>query len=93
MRPASAERQQAEECLEREGWISVKISEVHMALNSIEYHAVAKWCEDHLGPGRLEPGDNWLDGNDVWYSFDWYGFRRFHFKYSKHATMFTLRWT
>ena len=51
-----------------------------------------KWCENTFGPGRVEPGANWLDDNDVWYSFSWYGYWTFHFKREKDATAFALRW-
>lgn len=92
MRPASAERRQAEECLEREGWTSVKIPKNLMMAEPNQYHIMIKWCEDNIGAGRLEPGPKWLDDEDVWYSFGWFGYWTFHFKYDKDATAFALRW-
>lgn len=93
MRPAPAERQQCEQILEDEGWTSVKVVK---PLKNPEptYYEMLKWCDDTLGVGRVEPSQsNWLDDHDVWYSFTWYGFFRFHFKHSKDAVAFTLRWT
>lgn len=93
MRTAPAERQQAEQVLQDEGWTSVKILKNLMRVEPSLYQAMAKWCEDHIGSGRLEPGHNWLDEEDVWYSFTWYGYWTFHFKHAKDATAFALRWT
>ena len=92
MRIAPAERRQAEEVLEREGWTVVKISKDLKILEPTQYLTMVHWCEDNVGAGRLEPGHKWLDNIDVWYSFTWYGFWSFHFKHSKDATAFTLRW-
>lgn len=94
MRSAPAERQQAEQVLKSEGWAVVKIPKDFMRAE--RYHSPAimmKWCEDTVGPGRVEPGSNWLDDNDVWYMYTWYGHWSFHFKHEKDATAFTLRWT
>ena len=92
VRPASAERQQAEETLADNGWTSVTISKNFMQAVPTQYYEMSKWCEDNIGPGRMEPGTI-IDSEDVWYSYGWYGFQRFHFRYSKDATIFTLRWS
>lgn len=91
MRTAPAERQRCEQILEEQGWTSIKVTKPEIE-PAIPHYKMLKWCDDNLGPGRVEPGHNWLDGQDVWYSFTWYGFYRFHFKHSKDATAFTLRW-
>ena len=92
MRTAPAERQQAEQVLHDEGWIVVKIAKNLMRVEPTEYLNMAHWCEQYIGSGRLEPGHNWLDDEDVWYSFTWYGYWSFHFKHERDAVAFTLRW-
>ena len=91
MRAAPAERQQAERQLLNEGWSLVRIPKVN-GDNTWLYHNAMKWCEDTVGSGRPEPGYNWLDDQDVWYAFNWFGYYSFHFKYAEDATAFTLRW-
>lgn len=59
---------------------------------SIGAQPMLTWCERTLGSGRVEPGHNWLDDQDVWYMFSWYGYLSFHFKHHKDAVAFTLRW-
>ena len=92
MRPAPAERKQAEQVLQDEGWLSINIPKDFTRAEPGQYHEMCKWCEDNIGAGRLEPGHHWLDDHDVWYSFTWYGFWSFHFKHSKDIAAFTLRW-
>ena len=92
MRIAPAERQAAEIVLRKEGWTVVNIPKNLMRVEPSRYHIMIKWCEDTVGLGRMEPGPNWLDSEDVWYSFGWYGYWTFHFKHSKDATAFALRW-
>lgn len=92
MRTAPVERQQAEQVLQDEGWASVRIPKNLMRVEPTKYLSMVHWCEDNIGSGRLEPGPNWLDDQDVWYSFTWYGYWTFHFKRSKDATAFSLRW-
>lgn len=93
MRVAPAERQHAEHVLQDEGWTLIKIPKNLMKAEPTEYLTMVHWCEDNIGDGRLEPGHHWLDDNDVWYSFTWYGYWSFHFKYAKDATAFSLRWS
>jgi len=88
MRAAPAERHMAEHQLLNQGWQAVRIPKVQPR----SYYSMMKWCEDTLGPGRPEPGHNWLDGEDVWYTFSWFGYYNFHFKNERDATMFILRW-
>ena len=92
MRTAPAERQLCELILRDQGWTTVKIPKNLMLAEPNQYHIMIKWCEDNIGPGRLEPGPKWLDDEDVWYSFGWYGYWSFHFKHSKDATAFSLKW-
>ena len=92
MRTAPAERQQAEQVLRDEGWTVVKISKNLMRVEPTEYLNMANWCEQYIGSGRLEPGHKWLDDQDVWYSFTWYGYWSFHFKHEQDAVAFSLRW-
>ena len=92
MRAAPRERQQAEQILGSEGWTVVKIPKNLMRADLSSPTSMMKWCEDAVGPGRVEPGSGWLDDNDVWYMFTWYGHWSFHFKHDKDATAFTLRW-
>ena len=92
MRPAPAERQAAEQVLKDEGWTVVKIPKDLMQVEVDKYITMLKWCEDTIGSGRVEPGNGWLDGIDVWYTFTWYGSWSFHFKHTKDATAFALRW-
>lgn len=89
---APVERKKAEEILEQEGWTHVSIPKNLMRVEPTEYHTMAHWCKNNIGNGRIEPGHNWLDGEDVWYSFTWYGYWTFHFKHNKDATAFALRW-
>ena len=93
MRTAPAERQQAEQVLQDEGWTSVKILKNLMRVEHSQYHIMIKWCEDTVGSGRMEPGPNWLDSEDAWYSFGWFGYWTFHFKREQDATAFALRWS
>jgi hypothetical protein len=93
MRTAPAQRQAAEIILSKEGWTVVKISKDLMVVAQPNKMAnLTKWCEDHLGPGRIEPGHQWLDGHDVWYAFSWFGYWSFHFKNNRDATAFAMRW-
>ena len=92
MRPAAAERIQAEQVLDSEGWTVVKIDKGGRDMDPTAHISMLAWCEKTIGPGRVEPGDNWLDGEDVWYGFTWYGYWNFYFKNERDATMFTLRW-
>lgn len=92
MRPAPLERHEAERVLENEGWSVVNIPKDRQQELAFQFADLFNWCEDHIGPGRVEPGSNWLDGYDVWYSFAWYGYWTFHFKREKDATAFALRW-
>ena len=92
MRPSAAKRHQAEEVLYREGWTVVKINKGGRDMDPSAHISMLAWCEKTIGLGRVEPGDNWLDDDDVWYSFTWYGFWSFHFKHTKDATAFSLRW-
>ena len=93
MRIAPAERKQAEEVLQDEGWTLVKIPKPPIShTQGIAHIPMVRWCEVNIGAGRIEPGHNWLDDNDVWYAFSWYGYQHFYFKHSADATAFTLRW-
>ena len=92
MRTTPAYRHNAEKVLKDEGWISINISKDFTRAEPTQYHDMCKWCEDTIGAGQLEPGPNWLDEDDVWYSFTWYGFWSFHFKHNVDATAFSLRW-
>ena len=92
MRAAPAERHQAEHQLLNEGWHAVRLVKV-TGDNGWRYHSVMKWCEDTVGPGRPEPGHLWLDDEDVWYAFNWFGYYNFHFKHANDATAFALRWS
>jgi len=87
MRPAPAERQQAQQALAAEGWTAVKISKPHGLASSAP---MMKWCADHIGPGLVEP--KFDSAIDTWYMFTWYGHWAFHFKHAKDATMFAIRW-
>ena len=92
-RAAAAERHEAERVLEAQGWTVISVPKnfiVHANIPPLTQ--MMKWCEDTLGTGRIEPGANWLDEHDVWYSFSWYGYWTFHFKHEKDAMAFTLRW-
>jgi hypothetical protein len=91
MRAAPAERHQAEHQLLNEGWHVVRLVKVTGDFGW-RYHDMMKWCIDIVGPGRMEPGHHWLDGHDVWYAFNWFGYYNFHFKHAKDATAFSLRW-
>ena len=92
-RAASQERNEAERILsEVEGWLHITIPKSKIE-PAVQHYEILKWCEDRLGPGRVEPSQyRWLDGNDVWYSFTWYGYYNFYFKHKNHATMFVLKW-
>ena len=92
MRPAPADRMEAERVLEQDGWTMVGILKGGRDLDPNTYQKMLTWCEQTIGAGRVEPGSNWLDGNDVWYSFTWYSYWSFHFKHAKDATAFSLRW-
>jgi hypothetical protein len=95
MRTAPAERHRAEHLLEGQGWTVVKINKGGRDMDLGQASRMLKWCEDHIGPGRMEPNfekGQWLDGLDVWYSFTWYGHWTFHFKHDADATAFALRW-
>ena len=93
MRPSAAVRQRQQQTLNSQGWTVVKISKPPVShTQGITHIPMVRWCEKTLGPGRMEPGDNWLDGYDVWYTFSWFGYWTFHFKYDKDATAFALRW-
>ena len=93
MRTAPAERQLCELILRDRGWTTVKIPKNLMMAEPTDYLNIVHWCEDILGPGRLEPSrTTWLGDYDVWYSFGWYGYWSFHFKHSKDATAFSLKW-
>ena len=91
MRAAPAERHQAEHQLLNEGWHAVHIPKVN-GDNTWRFQNMIKWCEDTVGPGRPEPGHNWLDGEDVWYTFGWFGYYNFYFRHGKDASAFALRW-
>ena len=91
MRAEPAERHQAEHQLLNEGWHVVRLVKVTGDFGW-RYHDMMKWCIDIVGPGRMEPGHHWLDGHDVWYAFNWFGYYNFHFKHAKDATAFSLRW-
>lgn len=91
-RAATAERHTAERVLEAQGWTTVSVPKNLMRADLNNLAPMMKWCEDNLGTGRIEPGANWLDEHDVWYSFSWYGYWTFHFKHEKDAMAFTLRW-
>ena len=93
MRPAPLERQQAEQVLQDEGWSHIKLPKDRQQELAFQFADLMKWCEDTVGHGRVEPGPNWLDEEDVWYSFAWYGYWTFHFKHEKDATAFALRWS
>lgn len=93
MRPAPAERQQAERVLKDEGWTVISIDKGGRDMDPTAYLKMLTWCEQTIGLGRVEPEHNWLDGHDVWYAFTWYGYWRFHFKHSKDAIAFSLRWS
>ena len=98
MRAAPRERQQAEQILGSEGWTVVKLSRLgdsyHIESYPDQFIRMMKWCEDHLGAGRAEPNDIYYNryNGDVWYAFTWYGYWNFHFKHSKDATAFSLKW-
>lgn len=93
MRTAPAERQQAEQVLYKEGWTVVTIpKDLMVVVPNSKIVDMTKWCEEHIGAGRIEPGANWLDGYDVWYMFAWYGYWSFYFKREQDATAFALRW-
>ncbi len=93
MRPAAAVRHRQQQTLNSEGWTVVKISKPPVShTQGIAHIPMVRWCENTLGPGRMEPGDNWLDGHDVWYTFSWFGYWSFHFKYKRDSTMFAMRW-
>ena len=91
MRPAPTERHETERVLEAQGWTVVSVPKNLMIAEPTL--TMVHWCEDYIGTGRIEPGANWLDDNDVWYSFSWYGYWTFHFKHEKDATAFALRWS
>ena len=93
MRQAPANRHESERILAQdEGWTHVKVTKPKVEPAILHYKMLI-WCDDHLGPGRVEPNQtNWLDDHDVWYSFTWYGYYNFYFKHSKDAVAFTLRW-
>lgn len=98
MRPAPSERHQAERFLELGGWTTVKLPRYGDSYQIESYPdqfiRMMKWCEDHLGAGRAEPNDIYYNryNGDVWYAFTWYGYWNFHFKHSKDATAFSLKW-
>lgn len=93
MRTAPAERHKCEQILEDNGWHLFKVKKEKLEPPVERYLEMVYWCESTLGPGRLEPSQsNWLNGNDVWYSFTWYGYHNFYLKHSKDATAFALRW-
>lgn len=87
MRKAPAERMLAQKHLLELGWTEVTVDKFE---NKTMFDAM-KWCEDHIGVGRPEPA-LWLDGNDVWYAFTWFGYWHFYFKHEKDAIAFSLRW-
>lgn len=95
MRAAPADRYKAEQVLEDEGWTVVKLPKPEIShTQGIAHIPMLRWCEDNLGPGRIEPSpNNWLDGNDVWYMYSWFGYWTFYFSHAKDATAFTLRWS
>lgn len=91
MRPASAERQQAEELLRKHGWTEVKVDRATLANPSVI--AMSTYCTLNFGNGRIEPKiKGSLDPDDVWYAFGWYGYYTFIFKQAEDATVFALRW-
>ena len=92
MRPAPAERQECHQVLVAEGWHQVKVfKSKSVPVNA--FYDMLVWCDDTLGYGRVEPSkSNWLDGEDVWYSFTWFGYHTFYFKHETDATAFALRW-
>lgn len=92
MRPAPSDRRRCEQLLIDEEWTRVKIFKSNYEPVA-PYYEMLKWCDDYLGPGRVEPSQStWLDDYDVWYSFTWYGYYNFYFKHKKDATAFSLRW-
>ena len=93
MRTAPATRQAAEIGLRKERWTVVKIPKDLMVVQSDKISDLTKWCEDNLGPGRIEPGHQRLDGFDAWYAVSWFGYWTFHFKREQDATMFILKWS
>lgn len=85
------DRARTERLLQEYGWTQIKISKPSGPV--VELHlSMSKWCEDYIGSGRLEP-NLMLDDQDVWYSFTWYGYWSYHFKHSKDATVFAVRWS
>lgn len=92
MRSAPSERHQAERFLELEGWHLVKIIK-SKTLPVEPYYEMLEWCDENIGPGCVEPDQiRWIGKDDIWYAFTWYGYYNFHFKHSKDATAFALRW-
>ena len=93
MRPAPAERTQAQNTLLDEFWTEVCVAKNKLDSTNKDMFKMMKYCEEMFGPGRIEPSaNNWLDEEDVWYVFTWYGYWNFYFKNERDATMFILRW-
>jgi hypothetical protein len=90
MRAAAGDRKKSEQILTDQGWIVVKIPKPNALPNTAIPMLI--WCTENLGSGCVEPGHSWLEGNDVWYMFSWFGYWTWHFKNQQDATMFTMRW-
>ena len=90
MRPVPTSRQEAEAMLAEQGWHKVVL--VRHGSLPMQFIGMMVWCEENIGPGRVEIEKNRIDASDVWYSYSWYGYWDFWFRNKKDATLFTLRW-
>jgi hypothetical protein len=90
MRPAANDRVIAEDQLEAEGWVLVSLR--RFSGNERQCVDMLKWCEDCIGPGRVEIESNRINTDDKWYSYSWFGFWNFWFQHEQDATAFSLRW-
>ena len=91
MRPAPWERNDAEHALETAGWIRVALPKTPVDHHSDRFIEMMKWCEDNIGPGRVEIQAGKINNNDLWYSYNWYGYWNFWFQHEQHAMWFILR--
>ena len=91
-RPTANDRRIAEDELEALGWTPAKLPRTEPTRQSLQFIDMMKWCEDYVGPGRVEVEPGKVDANDMWYSFSWYGSWNFWFRREQDATAFTLRW-
>ncbi len=87
------DRHLAELELETQGWTLVKLPRTQPTRINMKFVDMMKWCEDHVGTGRVEIEPGKIDADDMWYSFSWYGYWNFWFRRETDATAFALRWS